>query len=55
MVRTILNQDNIEKGKAIIADLVARFDSNKGFFTSNVYKEELYLILGIIFFLGFAG
>ena len=40
MVGTILNQDNIEKGREVIADLVARFDSNKGFFTSNVYKEE---------------
>lgn len=41
MVSTILNQDNIEKGKAIIADLVARFDSNKSFYTtSKLYKEE---------------
>ena len=40
MVGAVLNQDNIEKGREIIADLVARFDSNKGFFTSNLYKEE---------------
>lgn len=40
MVDAVLNQDNIEKGREIITDLVARFDSNKGFFTSNLYKEE---------------
>ncbi|WP_346662182.1 Eco57I restriction-modification methylase domain-containing protein [uncultured Methanobrevibacter sp.] len=41
MVGTILNQDNIEKGREVIADLVARFDSNKSFYTtSKLYKEE---------------
>lgn len=40
MVNAVLNQDNIEKGRKIIADLVARFNSNKGYFTSNLYKEE---------------
>ena len=38
---TVLNQENIEKGREIIADLVARFDSNKSFYTtSKLYKEE---------------
>jgi len=41
MVDAVLNQDNIEKGRAIIADLVARFNSNKSFYTtSKLYKEE---------------
>lgn len=41
MVNTLLNQDNIEKGKKIIANLVDRFDSNKKFYTtSKLYKEE---------------
>lgn len=41
MVDAVLNQDNIEKGREIIADLVARFNSNKSFYTtSNLYKEE---------------
>lgn len=41
MVDSVLNQENIEKGRAIIADLVARFNSNKSFYTtSKLYKEE---------------
>ena len=41
MVDSVLNQENIEKGKAIIADLVVRFNSNKSFYTtSKLYKEE---------------
>lgn len=37
----VLNQDNIEKGRKIIADLVARFNNNKSFYTtSKLYKEE---------------
>lgn len=41
MVDAVLNQDNIEKGREIIADLVARFNSNKSFYTtSKLYKEE---------------
>lgn len=41
MVNTVLNQDNIEKGREKIAELVARFDSNKKFYTtSKLYKEE---------------
>ena len=37
----VLNQDNIERGREIIADLVARFNSNKSFYTtSKLYKEE---------------
>ena len=40
MVGTVLNQDNIEKGRKIIEDLVVRFNSNKKFYTSNLFKEE---------------
>ena len=41
MVDAVLNQDNIEKSREIIADLVARFNSNKEFYTtSKLYKEE---------------
>jgi len=41
MVGSVLNQENIEKGRAIVADLVARFNSNKSFYTtSKLYKEE---------------
>lgn len=41
MVDSVLNHENIEKGRAIIADLVARFNSNKSFYTtSKLYKEE---------------
>jgi predicted type IV restriction endonuclease len=41
MVDAVLDQDNIEKGREIISGLVARFNSNKEFYTtSKLYKEE---------------
>ncbi len=40
MVNTVLNQENIEKSKGKIAELVAKFDSNKDIYLSRDYKEE---------------
>lgn len=41
MSNVVLNQENIEKGREIITDLVARFKSNESFYTnSKLYKEE---------------
>ena len=40
MVNAVLNQDNIDAGREKIAELVAKFNNNKGFYTSNLFKEE---------------
>lgn len=40
MVNAVLNRENIEKSKDVIAELVAKFDSNKGVYLSKDYKEE---------------
>ncbi|MBQ2831805.1 Eco57I restriction-modification methylase domain-containing protein [Methanobrevibacter sp.] len=40
MVNAVLNQENIEKSRAIISELVAKFESNKDIYLSKDYKEE---------------
>lgn len=40
MLNPILNRDEFEKSKEMIAELVAKFDNNKEFYTSNSFKEE---------------
>ncbi len=40
MVNAVLSQEKIDAGREIIADLVAKFNNNKGFYTSNLFKEE---------------
>ena len=40
MVNAVLNQDNIDAGREKIAELVAKFNNNKEFYTSNLFKEE---------------
>ena len=40
MVNAVLNQENIDTGKEIMAELVAKFNNNKEFYTSNLFKEE---------------
>lgn len=40
MLNPILNKNEFEKSKEIIAELVAKFDNNKDFYTSNSFKEE---------------
>ncbi len=40
MVNAVLNQDKIDAGKEKIAELVAKFNNNKGFYTSSLFKEE---------------
>ncbi len=40
MVNPILDQENIEIGREIIEELVAKFKNNKEFYTSNLFKEE---------------
>lgn len=36
----VLNQENIDEGREKIAELVAKFNNNKEFYTSNLFKEE---------------
>lgn len=40
MVDAVLNQDDIDDGREKIAELVAKFNNNKEFYTSNLFKEE---------------
>ena len=40
MVNAVLNKESIDESKNIIADLVAKFDSNKDIYLSKDYKEE---------------
>lgn len=40
MVNAVLNQENIGRSKEKIAELVAKFDSNKDIYLSKDYKEE---------------
>ncbi|WP_405272063.1 Eco57I restriction-modification methylase domain-containing protein, partial [Methanobrevibacter sp.] len=40
MVNAVLNQENIEKSREIISELVAKFESNKDIYLSKDYKEE---------------
>lgn len=40
MVNAVLNQDDIDAGREKIAELVAKFNNNKKFYTSKEFKEE---------------
>lgn len=40
MVNAVLNQEKIDAGRKKIADLVAKFNNNKEFYTSQLFKEE---------------
>lgn len=40
MLNPILNKNEFEKSKGMIAELVAKFENNKDFYTSNLFKEE---------------
>ncbi|WP_295618107.1 hypothetical protein [uncultured Methanobrevibacter sp.] len=40
MLNPILDKNGFEKSKEIVAELVAKFENNKDFYTSNSFKEE---------------
>jgi len=40
MVNAVLNQEKIDAGRKKIAELVAKFNNNKEFYTSQLFKEE---------------
>ena len=40
MVSAVLNQENIDKSREEIAELVVKFDNNKDIYLSKDYKEE---------------
>ena len=40
MVNAVLNQEDIDAGREKIAELVAKFNNNKKFYTSKEFKEE---------------